>query len=145
MVLPNLLQHQCCLGFVWANHTTFYLFIKNRDNKEDLFENICPLHHLLIIIVWRHWIYQKKFVRYILSSMCLWLCLCTSLSFMQYIGLSIISWTISIFDGGENIVLLQIIIIESKYETMIYAVSNAFSWMKIVFWFKCHQSLFLNG
>ena len=42
-------------------------------------------------LIWRHWTLKKMLVRYRLSGVCLWLSHFSQLSFIQYVGLCVLS------------------------------------------------------
>ena len=107
---------------------------------------VCTLHYLIVIIMQTYVKYctYKMLAGYLLLSVCLILSQFSQLSFLQYMGMRVISLPISLMIIVRICVLYLIIIIKSEvwpichclglcHETMVYAV-----YISIFWWYICY-------
>ena len=67
--------------------------------------------------IWRHWTYKMP-VRYVLSSVWVRFSIFSPLSILQYVGLYVLSWTISLVMIERIYILCLIIIVKSEVWTI---------------------------
>ena len=84
------------------------LFVQCTNSLSSLYKHI-----------WRYWAYKMP-VRYILSSVWVRLSIFSQFSFIQYVGLCVFSWPISLVMIGKIYILCLIIIIKSEVWNIIH-------------------------
>ena len=114
---PGICFHYHCAVYDECKYSdTFWLADRTR-----LFVQYTILLSSLCKLIWRHWTY-KMAVRYILSSVWVRLSIFSPLSIMQYVGLYVFSWPISLVMIERIYILCLIVIIKSEVWTITHCV-----------------------